>query len=106
MTAAPAICPNCGHELSRPTDGLAKPVAGLTRRQAQLLRFIRYYMVMFDGEAPSYSDVMNELDISSTSGVHRLVTGLEARGYLTKLPRKARSLSLTPAGEQFARAAA
>lgn len=103
MTAA-SCCPTCGQPI-RQTDGLAKPVAGLTRRQAELLRFIHAF-TRKHGYAPSYEEMGNHLGYASKANAHLLVDCLVERGCLSRIPHKARSLSLTPAGAQFARAAA
>lgn len=82
------ICPNCGHAL--------KPRLGLTARQSELLTYIREYRVLFD-RAPSYVEMAKELGLRSTNDIHRLVTNLEERGHIRRMPGQARSISVIEA---------
>lgn len=66
---------------------------GLTERQFHLLTFIKAHINVC-GFAPSYVEMKDALGLASTSGVHRLVSGLEERGHLCRLPGKARSIQL------------
>ncbi len=65
----------------------------LTRKQLQLLEFIRDYMAR-EGIAPSFDEMKDALGLRSKSGVHRLVSALEERGFLRRLPHRARGLEI------------
>jgi len=65
----------------------------LTKKQRDLLLFIHERMK--DGDiAPSFEEMKNALDLKSKSGIHRLITGLVERGYLERLPHRARALEI------------
>lgn len=66
----------------------------LTRKQRDLLVFI-HDRLQSDGVAPSFDEMKDALDLKSKSGIHRLITGLEERGYLQRLPNRARALEVT-----------
>lgn len=65
----------------------------LTRKQRDLLLFIHERM---KGEdiAPSFEEMKNALGLKSKSGIHRLISGLEERGYIERLPHRARALEI------------
>ncbi|PJB70437.1 MAG: repressor LexA [Alphaproteobacteria bacterium CG_4_9_14_3_um_filter_47_13] len=63
----------------------------LTKKQRELLVLIHERMA--DGDvAPSFEEMKNELGLKSKSGIHRLISGLVERGYLERLPHRARAL--------------
>ncbi|NCC21819.1 MAG: transcriptional repressor LexA [Alphaproteobacteria bacterium] len=65
----------------------------LTKKQRDLLLFIHERMK--DGDiAPSFDEMKEALGLKSKSGVHRLITGLVERGYLERLPHRARALEI------------
>jgi repressor LexA len=66
----------------------------MTRRQAQLLDFIKSYRQAHLGACPSYDEMMRGLKLRSKSQVHLLVCGLEARGYVRRRPGLVRSLEV------------
>jgi repressor LexA len=66
----------------------------LTQRQHQLLRFINDYL-QEHGVPPSFEEMRDALRLKSKSGIHRLITGLEERGYIRRLPYRARALEVT-----------
>ena len=66
---------------------------GLTRRQFELLTFIDEY-VEECGSPPSFEEMRAALGLTSKFGIHRLLTGLEERGYIRRLPKLARSLAV------------
>jgi repressor LexA len=66
----------------------------LTQRQHQLLQFIQGYMDK-RGVPPSFEEMRDALKLKSKSGIHRLITGLEERGYIRRLPYRARALEVT-----------
>lgn len=65
----------------------------LTRKQIQLLEFIQKRMA-HDGVPPSFDEMKDALDLRSKSGIHRLVTALEERGFIRRLPHRARALEI------------
>lgn len=65
----------------------------LTQRQHQLLRFIHGYL-REHGVPPSFEEMREALRLRSKSGIHRLITGLEERGYIRRLPYRARALEV------------
>ncbi len=65
----------------------------LTRKQHDLLRFI-HERIEETGVAPSFDEMKEALGLKSKSGVHRLVTALEERGFLRRLPHRARALEV------------
>lgn len=65
----------------------------LTKKQIQLLEFIQTRM-MRDGVPPSFDEMKDALDLRSKSGIHRLVTALEERGFIRRLPHRARALEV------------
>ena len=65
----------------------------LTRKQIQLLEFIQK-RVARDGVPPSFDEMKIALDLRSKSGIHRLVTALEERGFIRRLPHRARALEI------------
>lgn len=65
----------------------------LTRKQQQLLLFINENL-QNDGVAPSFEEMKESLGLRSKSGVHRLIKGLEERGFIRRLPHRARALEV------------
>jgi repressor LexA len=65
----------------------------LTRKQMDLLEFIHKRM-MKDGVPPSFDEMKEALDLRSKSGIHRLITALEERGFIRRLPHRARALEI------------
>jgi repressor LexA len=65
----------------------------LTQRQHQLLQFIHGYF-RDHGVPPSFEEMRAALRLKSKSGIHRLITGLEERGYIRRLPYRARALEV------------
>ena len=66
----------------------------LTQRQHQLLQFIQGYLSNH-GVPPSFEEMRDALRLKSKSGIHRLIMGLEERGYIRRLPYRARALEVT-----------
>lgn len=66
----------------------------LTKKQRDLLEFI-HKRVQRDGVPPSFDEMKEALDLRSKSGIHRLITALEERGYIRRLPHRARALEIT-----------
>jgi repressor LexA len=73
----------------------------LTKKQQQLLMFIRDRMNR-DGVAPSFDEMKEALDLRSKSGIHRLIMALEERGFLRRLPHRARALEVLKIPEGMA----
>jgi repressor LexA len=65
----------------------------LTRKQHELLKFIDE-RVKRDGVAPSFDEMRDAVNLKSKSGVHRLITALEERGFIRRLPHRARALEV------------
>lgn len=66
----------------------------LTRRQAQLLHFLADYLVKSDGVAPTFDEMQAGLGLKSKSGIHRLLTGLEERGFIARGHNRARCIEV------------
>lgn len=65
----------------------------LTRKQLELLDFIKTRMDR-DGVPPSFDEMKEALDLKSKSGIHRLITALEERGFIRRLAHRARALEI------------
>jgi repressor LexA len=65
----------------------------LTRKQLDLLEFI-HKSVQRDGVPPSFDEMKEALDLKSKSGIHRLITALEERGFIRRLAHRARALEI------------
>ncbi len=70
----------------------------LTRKQHELLRFIQIRLEE-SGVSPSFEEMKEALDLKSKSGVHRLISALEERGFIRRLPNRARALEVIRAPE-------
>jgi len=66
----------------------------LTSKQRELLLLIRDRLAE-DGVPPSFDEMKEALGLKSKSGIHRLITGLEERGFIKRLPHRARALEIT-----------
>ena len=65
----------------------------LTRKQHELLLFI-HDRLKETGIPPSFDEMKEALDLASKSGIHRLITALEERGFIRRLPNRARALEV------------
>ena len=65
----------------------------LTRKQHELLTFINQRLAA-TGVAPSFDEMKDALNLRSKSGIHRLISGLEERGFIRRLPHRARALEV------------
>jgi repressor LexA len=65
----------------------------LTRKQYELLLFIHRHLGE-NGVSPSFDEMKEALNLKSKSGIHRLITGLEERGFIRRLPHRARALEV------------
>lgn len=66
---------------------------GLTRRQRDLLDFIGAYMAT-ENIAPSFEEMKDGIGLKSKSGVHRLIDSLVERGFINRIPDRARAIEL------------
>lgn len=76
----------------------------LTRKQHELLMFINQ-RIKETGVSPSFDEMKEALDLRSKSGIHRLITALEERGFIRRLAHKARALEVLRLPESAAPAA-
>ena len=65
----------------------------LTKKQIELLRFIHERLTE-NGVPPSFDEMKEALDLKSKSGIHRLILALEERGFIRRLPNRARALEV------------
>ncbi len=73
----------------------------LTRKQHELLVYINQRLKA-DGVSPSFDEMKDALALRSKSGIHRLITALEERGFIRRLPHRARALSVLKLPEAVA----
>jgi repressor LexA len=66
----------------------------LTKKQHELLMFI-HERIQETGVSPSFDEMKEALDLASKSGIHRLITALEERGFIRRLAHRARALEVT-----------
>jgi repressor LexA len=74
----------------------------LTRKQIELLEFI-YVRLERDGVPPSFDEMKEALDLRSKSGIHRLVTALEERGFIERMAHRARAMAVVKLPESLER---
>ena len=74
----------------------------LTRKQHELIRFIQERLEE-TGVSPSFEEMKEALDLKSKSGVHRLISALEERGFIRRLPNRARALEVLRQPEDVTR---
>jgi repressor LexA len=72
----------------------------LTRKQQELLLFIHERMKE-SGVPPSFDEMKDALDLASKSGIHRLITALEERGFIRRLPNRARAIEVIKLPEAY-----
>jgi repressor LexA len=73
----------------------------LTRKQFELLRFV-HERLKESGVPPSFDEMKDALDLRSKSGIHRLITALEERGFIRRLPNRARAIEVIKLPESVA----
>ena len=73
----------------------------LTKKQHELLMFINQRLAA-TGVAPSFDEMKDALTLRSKSGIHRLISGLEERGFIRRLPHRARALEVVKLPEESA----
>ena len=76
----------------------------LTKKQHELLMFINQRLAS-TGVAPSFDEMKDALNLRSKSGIHRLISGLEERGFIRRLAHRARALEVVKLPEQSAASA-
>jgi repressor LexA len=76
----------------------------LTRKQYDLLQFI-HKRLQKDGVPPSFDEMKEALDLRSKSGIHRLITALEERGFIRRLAHRARAIEIVRLPESLDAAA-
>src|SRR4029079_19170874 len=72
----------------------------LTRKQHELLMFI-HERIKESALSPSFDEMKDALDLASKSGIHRLITALEERGFIRRLPNRARALEIIQMAEAY-----
>ena len=72
----------------------------LTKKQLDLLAFI-HKRVQRDGVPPSFDEMKEALDLRSKSGIHRLITALEERGFIRRLAHRARAIEIVKLPESL-----
>lgn len=72
----------------------------LTKKQLDLLDFINKRMAR-DGVPPSFDEMKDALDLRSKSGIHRLITALEERGFIRRLAHRARAIEIVKLPESL-----
>jgi len=75
----------------------------LTKKQLELLKFINLRMQR-DGVPPSFDEMKEALDLRSKSGIHRLITALEERGFIRRLAHRARAIEIVKMPEALGQA--
>ncbi len=75
----------------------------LTKKQQLLLQFI-HERLQAEGVPPSFDEMKDALELKSKSGIHRLITALEERGFIRRLPNRARALEVIKMPEAWASA--
>jgi repressor LexA len=77
----------------------------LTRKQHELLLFLQRHLGQH-GVSPSFDEMKDALGLKSKSGIHRLISGLEERGFIRRLPHRARAIEVLRLPEDLALASA
>src|SRR6202051_1489192 len=94
-----------GKSRNRDRPRRAPPAGGygkmLTRKQFELLRFI-HERLKEAGVPPSFDEMKDALDLRSKPGIHRLITALEERGFIRRLPNRARAIEVIKLPESVA----
>ena len=74
----------------------------LTKKQLELLDFINKRLAR-DGVPPSFDEMKEALDLRSKSGIHRLITALEERGFIRRLAHRARAIEIVKLPDSLGR---
>jgi SOS-response transcriptional repressor LexA len=70
-------------------------MTALTKKQHELLTFIREHQAKHE-QSPTFDEMREAMGLQSKSGIHRLISGLQERGYIRRLPYRARALEIVP----------
>jgi len=89
------------HDLFREVTLRGKANRMLTKKQLELLSYI-HERLKEKGVPPSFDEMKDALDLRSKSGIHRLVTALEERGFIRRLPNRARAIEVLRLPEPLA----
>lgn len=81
------VCQKCGHPYT------IEPPRGLTQKQSDLYKFLVFYSNK-RGIPPSFDEMKRHLGLASKSAVHRIISALEERGYIRRLPHRARTIEI------------
>jgi repressor LexA len=81
--------PDLANEVARQLE--RKPIGGLTIRQRDVLDFIIDYLKK-QGVPPVYDEIADGVGLGSKSGVNRILVALEKRGWIARMPGRARSI--------------
>jgi len=73
----------------------------MTPQQSKLFEYLERY-IKGHGYCPSYQEMNSHMGLHSKSGIHRLVSALEERGYIKRLPHRARAIEIIPIEERQA----
>lgn len=73
----------------------------LTHAQAELLAFIDGFQRQNDGISPSFEEMKEAIGLKAKSGVHRLISALEERGKIRRIPNRARCLQVVPEASEL-----
>jgi DNA-binding MarR family transcriptional regulator len=92
-TERPMVQLDCSRTLGLGAHQISPLSSMLTRKQHELLMFIHERMKE-SGIPPSFDEMKDALDLRSKSGIHRLITALEERGFIRRLPNRARALEV------------
>jgi len=66
----------------------------LTKKQKDLLDYIHRQTLETEGVCPSFDEMREHMQLKSKSGIHRLVTALETRGFIRRIPNCARAIEV------------
>lgn len=72
----------------------------LTKKQKELLDYIKIVNKEY-GISPSYEEMKNKLSLKSKSGIHRIISALEERGFIKKLANKARAIEIVTSEKNY-----
>ena len=72
----------------------------LTKKQKELLDYIKI-VNKEHGISPSYEEMKNKLSLKSKSGIHRIISALEERGFIKKLANKARAIEIVTSEKNY-----
>ncbi|WP_288803888.1 MarR family transcriptional regulator [uncultured Novosphingobium sp.] len=70
----------------------------LTTQQSRLLSYLKSYLASTGGVAPSVREIVQALGLGSKSAAHRLLTKLEERGHVRRIPYRARAIEVVDIG--------